>query len=279
MTSLKPDDYEPRFAKRLGSFADAGVSGLRQSELKRPQQPAGSVQSTLSRRFGGGALVAATVIFGVLAAMWGISLVPQQPGIGATQSATQSPAPSEPQSSISAEVTPAFSMAPIPGDTPDPNATAPKGALIIPNLTVEELAAPVMERGLSCESQPSGLGGEAGVYYLYCVGDDTKTGYRYTVTVRYWTMDHINSYQIVALPLDASGDPSLAREFIEHPADVSFAGADIVDAKSWIAAKIADSACSDKGCTKAFGKTSVVAQSGVAGAWTMSVTGTAVSSS
>ena len=267
------DDFESQFRNRLQSFADVGATGLPPSEVDL-DRPDGSTRPVRSR-FSGAIPVAVTAVFGVAVTILGLALLTPQPEVGATKSSAHSPTAAD--VSPSALATPAESVAPIlGGETPDPKATAPEGAIFIPEMTIEKLSATFGAVGLSCESHASPLEGEAGVFYLYCAGKDEATGYGYTAIVRYWTLERVTSYHLVALPLGDSGDPSLTRSVIDPAVGISFAGETKSESESWVATELDNKACASEPCTKSFGLASIAVQVGELGAWTVTVTGTAV---
>ncbi|HLE89156.1 MAG TPA: hypothetical protein VI733_03780 [Candidatus Limnocylindria bacterium] len=169
-----------------------------------------------------------------------------------------------------------MSAKPIAGQMPAEDATAPKGAIFIPDLTIETLNATLGKATLSCESSPSGQEGEAGVFYLFCTGEDSAAGYEYTTIVRYWTLDRITSYQLTALPLGKTADPEDARGSVDDILGVSYTAAVAGDVEEWFATKYGKAECASEPCSKTFAGASVAVQTGEAGAFTVAVTGTAV---
>jgi hypothetical protein len=207
--------------------------------------------------------------------IWGISALEPGRPTGAVQSSTANPSSQEGSPSV-APTAPEVSAKPITGQMPAPDTTAPKGAIFIPDLTIDKLNVTFGKAGLSCESNASGEAGEAGVFYLFCTGVDAAAGYEYTTIVRYWTLDRITSYQLTSLPLGKTADPQQARGAVDDLLGLSYTAAVGSDVEAWFATKFGNENCTSEPCSKTFTGASVAVQTGEAGAFTLTVTGTAV---
>jgi len=268
------DDFERRLGNRLNALAERQVAELPPSQLhvsNRNRAAGGFPRSSFTRW----SATVAAVLLGAAATIWGISALDPGPPTGAVQSSTAKPSSQEGSPSV-APTAPGESATPITGQMPAPDATAPKGAIFIPDLTIGKLNATLGKAGLSCESNASGEEGEAGVFYLFCTGADTAAGYEYTTIVRYWTLDRVTSYHLTALPLGKTGDPDQTRGAVDDLLGSSYTAVVSGEVEAWFTTKFGNASCTAEPCSKTFTGASVAVQTGEAGAFTLTVTGTAV---
>jgi hypothetical protein len=153
------------------------------------------------------------------------------------------------------------------GEVPGPDATIPPKVNVIPDLSVESLAAQWEALGLSCSSGISSYPDSPVTFYqLTCHRDDAAGNVTYDASATYWTPDGVQYLTLSVLALGAGevADPEAAPSLCLPTAALAGGSA----ARAWAEVRMDDPACGGTPgyCQSSVGPVALTLQVGVHGA-------------